>query len=175
MQGAGEVGNTQRLDRSRHQRIGDVSIFRDPFAGPLLGDDIVPLDDDNRYVVRARHFIVARARAADDLLRAAVARGVRRCVVLGAGLDTTALRHPDGVRVLVVPPPEHDEAQRAAYPPWMQPVSEPELLEAFWALAAHAGVVITYNGRSFDWPLIASRYRLHGRRPVSSTAGGRGA
>ncbi|MCA9517890.1 MAG: class I SAM-dependent methyltransferase, partial [Myxococcales bacterium] len=74
--------------RARHQVIGDVPIFRDPFAGPLLGDDVVPLDDDNRYVVRARHFIVARARAADDLLRAAVARGVRRCVVLGAGLDT---------------------------------------------------------------------------------------
>ncbi|MCB9752472.1 MAG: ribonuclease H-like domain-containing protein [Myxococcales bacterium] len=68
----------------------------------------------------------------------------------------------DGVRVLVVPPPEHDEAQRAAYPPWMQPVSEPELLEAFWALAAHAGVVITYNGRTFDVPFLVGRSLVHG-------------
>lgn len=26
-------------------------------------------------------------------------------------------------------------------------------------------LLVTYNGRTFDWPLIVSRYRLHGRQP----------
>ena len=27
------------------------------------------------------------------------------------------------------------------------------------------GALVTYNGRSFDWPLLVARYRLHGRPP----------
>jgi hypothetical protein len=68
----------------------------------------------------------------------------------------------EGVRALVVPPEGHDEAARASYPSWMQPVSEPELLEAFWALAAHAEVVVTYNGRTFDVPFLVARSLVHG-------------
>jgi uncharacterized protein len=26
-------------------------------------------------------------------------------------------------------------------------------------------VLVSYNGRTFDWPLLVARYRLHGRRP----------
>jgi len=42
---------------------------------------------------------------------------------------------------------------------------EPAMLDALERHLPPDAVLITYNGRSFDWPLIASRYRLHGRRP----------
>jgi methyltransferase (TIGR00027 family) len=38
--------------------------------------------------------MAARSRFAEDCLSAAVARGVRQAVVLGAGLDTFSLRNP---------------------------------------------------------------------------------
>ena len=41
-----------------------------------------------------RLFVAARARLAEDWLAAAVRRGVRQVVVLGAGLDTFSLRNP---------------------------------------------------------------------------------
>jgi methyltransferase (TIGR00027 family) len=41
-----------------------------------------------------RWFIAARSRIADDALAAAVKRGARQFVVLGAGLDTSAYRMP---------------------------------------------------------------------------------
>ncbi len=68
----------------------------------------------------------------------------------------------ESVRVLVVPPPDHDAARQAEYPEWMVPVSEPQLLEAFWSLAGHAEVVVTYNGRTFDVPFLIARSLVHG-------------
>jgi uncharacterized protein YprB with RNaseH-like and TPR domain len=38
-------------------------------------------------------------------------------------------------------------------------------LEAIEALIPAEGVLVSYNGRSFDWPLLVTRYRLHGRTP----------
>lgn len=38
-------------------------------------------------------------------------------------------------------------------------------LEALEALIPPDACLVTYNGRSFDWPLLVTRYRLHGRRP----------
>jgi methyltransferase (TIGR00027 family) len=55
-----------------------------------------------------RLFIAARSRFAEDSLAAAVARGVRQYVVLGAGLDTFAYRNPfeaAGLRVFEVDHP----------------------------------------------------------------------
>ncbi len=42
---------------------------------------------------------------------------------------------------------------------------EPALLDALERHVPPEAVLVTYNGRAFDWPLVASRYRLHGRRP----------
>jgi methyltransferase (TIGR00027 family) len=53
-----------------------------------------------------RAFIAARSRFAEDSLAAAVARGARQYVVLGAGLDTFAHRNPHpGLRVFEVDHP----------------------------------------------------------------------
>jgi methyltransferase (TIGR00027 family) len=52
-----------------------------------------------------RLFIAARSRFSEDTLSTCVGRGVRQIVVLGAGLDTFALRNPQerqGVRVFEV-------------------------------------------------------------------------
>ena len=55
-----------------------------------------------------------RHRFAEDAVTAAVARGVRQVVVLGAGLDTFAYRHPhDGLRVFEVDFPATGEWKRA--------------------------------------------------------------
>ncbi|MDQ3492017.1 MAG: ribonuclease H-like domain-containing protein [Chloroflexota bacterium] len=39
---------------------------------------------------------------------------------------------------------------------------EPALLERVAAAIPEDAWLVTYNGRSFDWPLLQSRYRLHG-------------
>ena len=63
--------------------------------------------------------------------------------LIGAGLHG-----PDGfeVRQLFLPGPEHEAAQ----------------LQAFAALARDASAVVTYNGGSFDLPLLRNRFALQG-------------
>lgn len=62
------------------------------------------------------------------------------------------------VNVFVVPP---DDVEVEELPPWVRLVSETELLHAFWALAGHAQVVVTYNGRAFDVPFLVGRSLIH--------------
>jgi methyltransferase (TIGR00027 family) len=92
--------------RALHQTLEGGAIFRDPFAASILdGETLARLgeiaaDPDQRPM---RLFIAARSRFSEDTLAACVARGVRQVVVLGAGLDTFALRNPHaGVRVFEV-------------------------------------------------------------------------
>jgi hypothetical protein len=47
---------------------------------------------------------------------------------------------------------------------------EPAFLGALAAAIPADGWLVTYNGRSFDWPLVCARFRLH-RRPPPSVAG----
>jgi len=58
---------------------------------------------------RLRAFVAARSRYSEDELAIAFSRGVRQCVVLGAGLDTFAYRNPyaaSGLRVFEVDHPD---------------------------------------------------------------------
>lgn len=86
-------------------------MFADPLATTILG---VPAAELQRSALQApatrgmRLFIASRSRFAEDSLAAAVARGVRQYVVLGAGLDTFAHRNPfedAGLRVFEVDHP----------------------------------------------------------------------
>ncbi|MCA9638527.1 MAG: ribonuclease H-like domain-containing protein, partial [Myxococcales bacterium] len=61
--------------------------------------------------------------------------------------------------VLVVPHPDHPISDP---PAWLRPVSEADLLRAFWTLAGAADVVVTYNGRGFDIPFLIGRSLVHG-------------
>ena len=86
-------------------------MFSDPLARTILGDGadaiIAGLSADPAQQ-RMRIFMAARSRFAEDCLSAAVSRGVRQAVVLGAGFDTFALRNPYsdlGLRVFEVDHP----------------------------------------------------------------------
>lgn len=64
-------------------------------ALPILGEDaeaVVRKAEEQPLSRRMRIFIAVRSRFAEDALAAAVQRGVRQLVVLGAGLDTYAYR-----------------------------------------------------------------------------------
>ena len=97
--------------RATHQVVEGGRIFADPLALKILGPDADAMvaamaAQPERRVMRL--FIAARTRFAEDALGAAVARGVRQLVVLGAGLDTFAYRNPyeaEGLKVFEVDHP----------------------------------------------------------------------
>jgi methyltransferase (TIGR00027 family) len=82
--------------RALHQDLEGGRIFTDPLAWSILGADRDALVERASAADRPwmRHFIAVRHRFAEDGLAAAVARGTRQAVVLGAGLDTFAYRNP---------------------------------------------------------------------------------
>jgi methyltransferase (TIGR00027 family) len=83
--------------RALHQFSPQAALFRDPYASAILVDaapTAQDLEQEDERSRRMRLFVAARARLAEDWLAAAVRRGVRQVVVLGAGLDTFSLRNP---------------------------------------------------------------------------------
>ncbi|HEY4199332.1 MAG TPA: SAM-dependent methyltransferase [Devosiaceae bacterium] len=81
--------------RAAHQRLEQGRIFRDELALPIIGADAQAHLDAwaERKGRGMRIFIAARSRFAGDKLAEAVAAGTRQVVIVGAGLDTTALRN----------------------------------------------------------------------------------
>ncbi|EDM74338.1 3'-5' exonuclease [Plesiocystis pacifica SIR-1] len=75
-------------------------------------------------------------------------------IAVGDGED------PDGpVTALVVAPPGREDD---AYPEWIRPMTEAQLLRSFWHLADSAEVVVSFNGRGFDVPFVQTRSLIHG-------------
>ena len=102
------------IRRAEHQVIDLPPVFQDPLSLRIIGLEerakIVPgvVTRQQRLNVSFRAFMAVRSRFAEDELAAAVARGVRQYVVLGAGLDTFAYRNPfvaSGLRVYEVDHP----------------------------------------------------------------------
>ncbi|HVZ61144.1 MAG TPA: SAM-dependent methyltransferase [Terriglobales bacterium] len=96
--------------RAAHQVLEQGRIFADPLALRILGADpdaVIREAERNPSRRRMRIFIAVRTRFAEDALAAAVERGVRQLVVLGAGLDTYAYRSPfrDRLRIFEVDHP----------------------------------------------------------------------
>jgi methyltransferase (TIGR00027 family) len=95
------------MRRAAHQLIDDPKVFDDPLALQIIGDDRAAAlrarprgyELPGRSALRA--FLAARSRHAEDRIAEAVAAGVRQVVVLGAGLDTFAYRHPYGPELRV--------------------------------------------------------------------------
>ena len=105
--------------RAAHQVLEQGRIFADPLALRILGPDAdamvaqMAAQPERRGM---RLFIAARTRFAEDALAAAVTRGVRQLVVLGAGLDTFAYRNPHeaaGLKVFEVDHPATQGWKRA--------------------------------------------------------------
>jgi methyltransferase (TIGR00027 family) len=84
--------------RAAHQIIDNPRVFDDPLATRILGakeaDGALARESASPHSRYLRAFIAARSRYAEDQLAAAVSRGTKKYVVLGAGLDTFAYRNP---------------------------------------------------------------------------------
>src|ERR1035441_9858589 len=92
------------VHRAAHQVLEQGRIFADPLALRILGEDAeaaVREAEEQPSRRRMRTFIAVRTRFAEDALAAAVERGVRQLVVLGAGLDTYAYRSTLGDRLRI--------------------------------------------------------------------------
>src|SRR5580658_4980794 len=90
--------------RAAHQVLEQGRFFYDPLALRILGPDAMAMVREAAEVPSRRSmriFIAVRTRFAEDALAAAVARGARQLVVLGAGLDTYAYRSPFGKRLRI--------------------------------------------------------------------------
>ena len=104
--------------RALHQTLDGGVIFRDPYASKVLDDATLSRLDQiaaDASLRPWRLFIAARSRFSEDALAGCVARNVRQVVVLGAGLDTFALRNPHaglGVRVFEVDYPATQDWKR---------------------------------------------------------------
>lgn len=102
------------MRRAAHQ-VHDAQplVFDDPFALRILPPDAhgeverTPAASRQPYSAAMRAYMVCRARFAEDVLAEGVReRGVSQALVLGAGLDTFALRNPySGLRVFEVDHP----------------------------------------------------------------------
>ncbi|HEV2324388.1 MAG TPA: class I SAM-dependent methyltransferase [Terracidiphilus sp.] len=115
--------------RAAHQLLDHGSILDDPFALKILREDekkVLQFATAHPLASIGRLFTAARSRIAEDALCAPVARGVRQIVILGAGLDTFALRNDEPeIRIYEVDHPATQawkrerlaEAQLALPPP----------------------------------------------------------
>ncbi len=89
--------------------------------------DVVQFANQHPLASIGRLFTAARSRIAEDALSRAVERGVQQIVVLGAGLDTFALRNPhDGLEIYEVDHPATQAGKRErlreaeiALPAWL--------------------------------------------------------
>jgi methyltransferase (TIGR00027 family) len=118
--------------RAAHQLLDHGSILYDPFAMKILREDekdVLQFANAHPLASIGRLFTTARSRIAEDALSTAVQRGIRQIVILGAGLDTFALRNPHRAREIRIYEIDHpatqawkrerlDEAQ-IAVPPWL--------------------------------------------------------
>ena len=87
------------------------------------------LRTDNPWASIGRLITTARSRIAEDALSRAVERGVRQIAILGAGLDTFALRNPHDARQIRIYEVDHPATQawkrqrlaeaQIALPPWL--------------------------------------------------------
>ena len=118
--------------RAAHQVLDHGAILNDPLAMQILHEDekeVLQFANEHPLAGIGRLFTAARSRIAEDAISGAVDRGVRQIVILGAGLDTFALRNPHGARPIVVYEVDHPATQawkrqrlaeaRLAVPPWL--------------------------------------------------------
>lgn len=100
--------------RAAHQLLEHGEILQDPFALAILGEDeqeVLRFATAHPLAGIGRLLTVARCRIAEDALSDAVGRGVRQIVILGAGLDTFALRNPHAARQVRVFEVDHPATQ----------------------------------------------------------------
>jgi methyltransferase (TIGR00027 family) len=109
------------LFRAVHLHLFDgPKIHEDTFALEITGvglDGLLAFADQidqllNVSLRRASAYFAYRHRVTEERLQAAVDLGVRQVVLLGAGLDSFALRHPDVPKSLRFVEVDHPDSQR---------------------------------------------------------------
>ena len=118
--------------RAAHQVLDHGSILYDPFALKILGEDerdVLKFANKHHLASIGRLFTAARSRIAEDALSGVVERGIRQMVILGAGLDTFALRNPHSARQIRIFEVDHPATQswkcqrlamaQIAFPAWL--------------------------------------------------------
>ncbi len=117
MTAAAPSWNAQRAAESRaiHQLSDHPRVFDDPLAVAIAGGEIGRAPESRSAEVRRqRALMAARSRYAEDGLNAAVARGARQYVIVGAGLDTYGYRNGHAnLRVFEVDHPSTQAWKRA--------------------------------------------------------------
>jgi methyltransferase (TIGR00027 family) len=83
------------LMRAAHTRLDRHPLIEDPWGERLVPDSVRALFSDES-LIRSRAYanVITRTRYAEDALQAAVTKGVRQYVLIGAGFDSFALRRP---------------------------------------------------------------------------------
>jgi methyltransferase (TIGR00027 family) len=157
MQDAQPSRTAQRvaIRRAAHQVLDEAPrVFHDPLAVAIAGRD-TDAEPQSSFSRALRAFIAARSRYAEDQLAAAVERGVRQYVVLGAGLDTFAYRNPlrsVGLHVFEVDHPATQEWKRA------------RLSEANIAIPGE----MTFAAVDFETQSLEDRLQEAGFRPTAT-------
>ncbi len=118
--------------RAAHQVPDRGSILYDPFATKILREDkkeVLQFAKQHPLASIGRLFTAARSRIAEDAFSSAFEKGNRQIVILGAGLDTFALRHPHGAPGIRIYEVDHAATQawklerlaeaQIAVPPWL--------------------------------------------------------
>jgi methyltransferase (TIGR00027 family) len=118
--------------RAAHQVLDHGSILDDPFAMKILFEDekdVLQFANGHPLASIGRLITAARSRIAEDALARAVEGGIRQIVILGAGLDTFALRNPHGAQEIRIYEVDHPATQawkrqrlaeaQIALPPWL--------------------------------------------------------
>jgi len=118
--------------RAAHQLLDHGSILNDPFAMKILREDekdVLQFAHVHPLASIGRLLAAARSRIAEEALSGAVERGIRQVVILGAGLDTFALRNPHSARQIRIHEVDHPATQtwkrqrlaeaQLAIPPWL--------------------------------------------------------
>jgi|HubBroStandDraft_5_1064220.scaffolds.fasta_scaffold79197_1 methyltransferase (TIGR00027 family) len=95
MRGPSKTALISASHRALHQSLDGGAIFQDPFAISILGPDAGPFleqaRDDPFRQYWALHF-AGRSCFAENAAEAALGKGVKQVVILGAGYDTYAYR-----------------------------------------------------------------------------------
>ena len=104
--------------RAAHQLLeAKPLLFDDPVALPLLGSEASKNIHDTKdhyqtpEVLALRTRIILRSRFTEDRLAAAVSRGIKQYIILGAGFDTFALRQPSWAKELKIVEVDHAGTQ----------------------------------------------------------------
>jgi len=100
--------------RAAHQALDHGAILDDPFAMKILCEDekeVLQLANAHPLASIGRLLTAARSRIAEDALSKAVETGIWQIVILGAGLDTFALRNPHGARQIRIYEVDHPATQ----------------------------------------------------------------